>query len=461
MPLLNPTDEAPPEKEPVPVVIEPKSYKGVTVNTTIQPVHSLLTHIAGQAWTVDYYRQVIDKDNELAGQNQTREGAYQQYIRVKNLELRVTNPIAARQNPDNRFEINGESTVYPSVIPNAGDMFIADVGDGREGIFQVIKSTRMSMLKVPTYQIEYVMKGYSDDPIDVSVEDSPTLIADLNTKVIKTVFFEKDYIQHGLNPVLEEEEYYTVKKLTRWYRDMVKDYYRSFYSIDYSTLLPPGQGYPVYDAFLMNALRQMFETRDAPEVKFIRNYNISGDQVMRSQTLWDALLQSEPGIVDYCAQQMGLGNLSTFRSQGMFEGIYFSDVSYVVYPKHPFLSVDDQMKNVLINLPDVSLKNERTRAVSLRLGIPLPALDGLPEIDAVLYKPVTVDDYYIFSKDFYDRTNNMSALEILVWNFLNKKALSVKWLLELCENYRAMGGLERFYYTPIILYLIKATIRSV
>ena len=97
----------------------------------------------------------------------------------------------------------------------------------------------------------------------------------------------------------------------------------------------------------------------------------------------------------------------------------------------------------------------------MRNGIPLPVLDGLPSVDPILFKPVD-DDYYIFSKAFYERDKgNYSALEAMVWSYLEGKALSVKWLIELYENYRGMGGLERFYYTPIILFLMKACLRSI
>jgi len=461
MPIVNPTDKSPQPKTPVPVQIAPKEYKGVVVDSMIHPVHSLLTHVEGQSWTIDYYRHVIGDDNETNGLNQSRPGAYEQYIRIKNLEIRVSEPLSSVQVQDTKsFEIKGQANTYPGLIPNKGDMFIADVGDAREGVFQVVESTRMSIFKTPTYQIRYTMKGYSNEPVSPEEPNGPKLIDNLNMKIVKTVYFMKDYVQHGLNPIIEEEDYFNINKLATRYYDLIKDYYKSFFSEKFCTLLPPGQGLGIYDAFMMNALRQLFETRDAPEIIRVKNFNIMGDQVMNTQTIWDALLQREPRIIDYCAQEMGLNTLASFRSQGMLEGIYFTGIKYVVYPKKPFLSIDDEMslKNVII--VDRKLIPTHSRTWSLRKGIPLPVLDGLPSIDPVLFRRVDTD-YYTFSKAFYDRTEGMTALEILVWNYLDGKALSIAWLLELCESYRSMGGLERFYYTPIILLLIKATLRGI
>lgn len=476
MPILNPGDAAPPVPTPVPVQITEPAFRGVTVDTREQPVNSLLTHVEGSSWTVDYYSQIVDKDNDIGGQQVTRNKVFQQYTLIKSLELKVTQALTSSQDAETKaFHTLGVANMYPGVTPNTGDMFIADVGDGREAVFEITNSTRMSMLKKAVYNIEYNLVDYSD-----------VRGADLDNKVVKTVYFSRDYAINGLQPLIEEEDYVIISKLAERYHDTQRDYFKSFFSKEYGTLIVPGQIQPVYDAFLIRALTQMFNTREAPEFLKMREFNTSGDNIMKTDTLWDALLQREQRIVEYCAQEAGLVGIGNFTSQGMMEGIYYSGIKYVVYPKNPTLGVDDALKNKIPVLsgwplqpsPLMLKKNVRITALAgfdvawmpvtqldgfnwVDPTLPTTPLDGLSPVDPVLYKPVTVDDYYILSESFYLDTTGKSALEVLVWHYLTGKALDNRWLLALIEGYRGMEIVEKFYYTPIILLLIKASLRAI
>jgi hypothetical protein len=89
-------------------------------------------------------------------------------------------------------------------------------------------------------------------------------------------------------------------------------------------------------------------------------------------------------------------------------------------------------------------------------------LKGLPYPDLPLIKDVTVDDYYVFSEAFYKQdTPNMSKLEASVWDMLNRKALNLSLLVFYTRTWQTWGALERFYYTPFVLMLIRAQIKSI
>jgi hypothetical protein len=47
-----------------------------------------------------------------------------------------------------------------------------------------------------------------------------------------------------------------------------------------------------------------------------------------------------------------------------------------------------------------------------------------------------------------------------VWDYLEGKIIDLRLLNTLMQSYQSWGGLERFYYTPIIALLIKARVRT-
>ena len=72
-------------------------------------------------------------------------------------------------------------------------------------------------------------------------------------------------------------------------------------------------------------------------------------------------------------------------------------------------------------------------------------------------KPVTIDDCYVFSNEFYMDSYPLSVLEELTMDYLHHRAVNVSKLSTLCKRYRSWGRLEQFYYIPILLLLIKHT----
>jgi hypothetical protein len=86
-------------------------------------------------------------------------------------------------------------------------------------------------------------------------------------------------------------------------------------------------------------------------------------------------------------------------------------------------------------------------------------MGSLPGQEHVIY-PVLSDASYVLSSNFYNSTATMSLLEVLTWDYINGKSISPTVLVQLISNYAAWGGLERFYYLPIVLILIRSVVRN-
>lgn len=427
--------------------ITEKKHSGVVVDTKYTPLSSLLTYVEGAAWTVTYYSQVIDKDNDILTQDVGLSGVYQQYSEINAMDLRVVNPLTTSQDQTtNRMNVTGAANVYPFIIPNVGDMFAADVGDGREGIFRVTSSEKKSLLKESVYFIEYNLLYYSD--IDTVRRQ------DLISKSINTYYYIKDFLLHGSNPLLIDEDYHAFDKLSILYNEIVQNYFKLFFSNEYKTLIVPGQSNIVYDSYLVDAVIAILDTKDTPHLMHIRKLNVDDDEYLKQPNLWDALINKDLSLLDLSNKTMGLVSTKNFNANPVLNGIRFSGINYIVYPKRPekLLNSGSQKDSKLLSIEKINKVTSRS--------VLLSTLVGDRELDlssnfVVNIKPVLIDDRYILSDSFYFTGKDMSLLEILTTDYLNDKAIKPTDILKLIKNYRNFGVLEQFYYLPIILILIK------
>lgn len=451
MPIMNPVPGAPPAQTPnVPDIAKPQ-FRGVTVNTRYVPQSSLLTNIEGSSWTVNYYSQVVGADNDLSGQQLNRDPVYQQYRLIHRLELKVQTPLTTTQDQETKsMHVTGTAIVYPFLIPLEGDMFLADIDDGREAVFRITNTERRTYFKESCYQIDYVLVDYSN----------PQRTGDLNSKIVQEYYFLRDFLIHGQNPLLIPDEYQAVMDLTARYFEILDVYFKMFSSTEYKTLILPGQPTPTYDHFLMKAMWDFFNTWDTPLMRQNRLLNVDGNDTMGCFTLWDMLIKRQPTLLPFVNKKAGLVSARTFQWQPMLEGIRYSGMDYVVYPTDETVCIDYNIRPpatppadaTLTPTPDVPGLMDSLLAGKNVSVLAYPA--------APVFKNVLVDDYYVFSQNFYENTEGQSMLELMVRDYLNQKALDRKTLVLFTEVYQGLNPIDRFYYIPIILMLIRASIRT-
>lgn len=452
MPIVNDDAEAPPIAAPNTVEIAAPEFKSVTVDTRYVPSSTLVTHVEGSSWTVNYFSQILATDSQAQGQQSSLDPIYQQYRLIKDFELKVSQPLTSSQDTETQsMDVTGGANVYPFLIPNTGDMFIADVGDGREGIFRVTRSERRSIFKDTCYAIEYILISFAD----------PDRTGDLYSKVQDTLQFVKDFLMHGQNPILKLSDFEVVRALADRYGEIVRRYFRSVISNQHKTVLIPGQEYTTYDAFLMRAVAKYFSTWDADELRQLRQLNVDDDPSMKTPTLWDALTDRDPLHLREAAKHMGLVSTRLFSKNPMLEGIFWSGVERAVYPKDPGETVDfEQIGYLKPTLDGEALVEKKASDADLSALVSEVSVADLPFGSAPFIHPVLEDEYYIFSQAFYDKAaEGQSRLELAVHDYLAGNAPNHKLLLALSQTWWGWGTLERFYYTPILLVLIKASIR--
>lgn len=413
--VFDDTEEIP-KDPPKPALDIDQHYTGIAVDARRIPIESLLVHIEGSPWTVRYFSQILTDDSQVNSQQVNLPAVYQQYTAIEGFELKVTTPLNQAMNqPSGSFTVTGTATVYPYVIPNQGDMFIADIGDGRDGLFSVTTVERRTILKETCHEINYELVSYA----------SGERIEDLNRKVIKTVYFKRDFLLNGQNPLLIESEVRLVESIEEHYRRLLTTYIADFYDREYRTLLVPEQSYTTYDHFLVKAFKAVFNNDQHPLIRSIVVMNCDGDDRMREYTFWDSLLQMDDALLPLSVQSMRTLRSREFDHVPRYKSIAYSGIRRLLYPT----------------------ANPKGKAVDA------------PEKETPSIYPINQDAYYVFSEYFYRDLHPKSKLEVEVLKALKGDALSHATLEALARESFAWGALERFYYLPVLLILLKVSLR--
>lgn len=439
-----PTPEQP--KKPASPKITPESYKGSTVDTKYTSQRSLLTHIDGSPWRVKYYQQALGASNEPSSQQVGKHAVYQQYIEIADFEIMVTDPLTQQQDTESKsFEVRGSAVLYPPVIPNTGDTFLADIGDGREGVFSITMTERMTILKESTFRIEYVLVDYADD----------TRRRDLEKKTIKHTHFIKRLLEHGEDPIVVNEEYRQYLSLEEYQGTLTAQYFGDFYQRSMSTLAVPDQDARVYDPFVVKAIKAVFDTYDHPMVQHIKAYSAELPDRDLPMTIWDCMLRFSTDMLPLINEKLALVGSYHFGIVPQYEGVYFSNVEQVVYPVglDGFVPCERPFQQGRLPKGDIQHQFTTTFLGSFdELGKTKPTgISALPSIH-----PITKDDYYVFSEAFYRRRESgMSQLESLVHQALDGSPVDRKTLIGLCDEAVRWRRLEKFYYIPMLLILLK------
>lgn len=445
----SPVPITPPPIETVRVSTD--DYKTATVDARWVPRSSLLTHIEGSSWVVDYYSQVLDTDSNLSGQQYTKNPVYQSYKKIANLEIKVQTALNTDQDDANKeMNVTGSGVLYPSVIPNEGDMFIADIGEGKTAVFTITASRKNSIFKEACYDISYTL--------DTDNEDKKL---DLEQKTVVVYYYHKDFLLNGNNPLIIKNNMDTLLSLKKVYDIMLYQYFKRFFSNEFKTLVVPSQLKPTYDHYLSRYVLSMFGTQEAHELAYMRLLNLDEDRVSRCDSLWDALKHKDVGLLNTAFTKVGLVSVLSYKREPTFNGIRYSGMGAAVYPKDPYLTVDHTYVNNVKTVESDGLapssdsaqaSNIFVRAVNLKL------LDS--EIGDDLY-PVTVDDYYVLSQNFYDNNDQQSALESAVSAYINNSQVDIDQLYNTAKNFHKWGSLEQFYYLPIVMTLIRSVLKGI
>ena len=453
MPIIQEKPSTPSIQRPTAPIIESPLAKSVLIDNNKTRRESLITHVSGIALTVDYYSLVVNKDNALYSQDVGQSGVQQQYILYKNFEIRQSGSLSQDQNDEDKvFTVNGTGIVHSGLIPNEGDMFSCDIGDGRIGVFNVKRSQQLSINKNTTFQIEYGLSYFADS--------KQNNFLDLKSKVTKTYHYVKDRLNYNEDPFLTTDEFDFFLQLGTHYHSLITNFKNWFFSKEYMAYIVPDQSNSTFDYFMYKALRVLFKDDYFAVMQKHQPINIGDDDLLdRGFDLFTLLLNRNKDNFDLLDQKVGLARTDTFHFEGTTANIRYTGIRNIVYP--------------ISNWDRVDTSYNRNRRTCLEGPLAPSAPSRHPNIakevmafnlgskTVPVIKLISFDDYYIFSKDFYDKTQELSLLESLTLNYIEGKQINHTALKVLLDNYQYWPSLERFYYMPILMILIQSILKEI
>jgi hypothetical protein len=251
-------------------------------------------------------------------------------------------------------------------------------------------------------------------------------------------------------------------------------YFRDFFSIERQTLLVPDQAFETYDHFLTRAVVDLVETDGGYDLPKIRMPQVEGQRAMINVTMWDALLRTNRSILMTGIQRCGLVYTVIFRNWANLSGIFYTGIDQIVYPIDPRTDVDVPYDCIPQEEIKAYANDGKLRYANLERALRTQDLaffdaycqcveneDGtilaLPDI-----VPVTQDDYYVFTSGFYGAQGAQlaSRLEVLTQGAINDAVVDRATLTELATKAFNWPNLERFYYIPVLLALIRISLLS-
>lgn len=424
--------------------IQPKNYKNIVIDNSQIPNSELVGYISGAPWTVNYYSQILGENSEIQDLDINLPGTLQQYRKINNLELRLSDPLSTNQNPDNNIiTITGSGLLYPFLIPNVSDVFVASTITSEYTLFRVTNVRKLSFNRFSTYSIEFDTVGFLDI-------ENPRYI-DLENKVSQTYYFNKDRLVEGSDPLIIENDYNNLLSLKNIYNRLINFYFSSFFRRENSTIIIPGQDYVIYDDFITKYILKLLDSIDCDIIRNVRIINTDNDQCLLQDQFWSIMVKRDFNLLSICNKDMGLVYTKQFQMLPVIHSIRYSGIYMVVYPN----TVDNS-----ININSITNNKTTTNSYNLQNTSKIHSTDIyfndtnqntlLPNIYPVLY-----DNNYVLSNNFYNDTNNKSLLEKTTMDYIKRNMLNVSDIITLANDYLNWPRLEQFYYIPILLTLIK------
>lgn len=394
-------------------------FKGNLIDTRKRNVRSLLRYVEGEKWNIVYYRQLLGGDSEPVSYQPNQLNVYQQYEKIVNYPLRVDSDLSSNQDSETlQITVIGSGTLYDGIVPNVGDVFVADSGDGRDSLFTVNKFERKTILLDTCYTISYAL-------IDHFNEDTKCKI---DARVVRTLYYSDEYVGSGRGPLLSEVELHDYRKCMFLVSDIASYYYRTFMDLDSRLYLAPIDDKRTYDPYLSIALDKILSRDHCNCVEMPRVATLD-QKVEYLPTVWGWLLTgTKTGltILNTAAERI---SSAKYYIELLYSGIYMDKVQYV-------LLVDK-------NGPIVD-----------------PLIEEGDSISVPIIYPIDLYVSYIFSPFFYQgHRERMSFLEKIVDDYLTEKPINASDLITLYDDSNNWEPLEKFYYLPILYLLLRVFLR--
>lgn len=429
-----------------PELIYDDEYRHPIVASSYMPHTSLLSNVKGEPFLVEWYRQVQGDDTEVQGFQPDSIETYQSYEKIKGLIIKIDSPIS--QNFDTTFATMGQTGtgyVLFDLAPLPFDLFIADIGDGRAGLFQLSEEPRIrSVAMDKVYEITFSIIAIVNRDIETN----------LTKKTVKTLVYSKDSAIRGGNALLTTTEFDEKKTLAKLETVLIQDYLSAFYyEPERTVVVPTGDDttYLRYDPYLAHFLANTFTPKKTGlrhPIQTLSTLTGKSTSGTRKLNIWDMFYQMN---FDY--PQRYKTKYYLFSSTDLLNTLYYGGV---------FFSKLDQ---VILTEP------QGAAATAYRAGYnigfnpywsPFPTVSG-NGTQTVHYKGTPHPDF--FSDAFYQKADPdnpvvLPQYEQFIMAFFRDQSVDPAALIKQLEGYWDLTPLQQAYLGGIYVLAIRIALSS-
>lgn len=390
------------------VVVKPETKVEVSYRDSreIKP-ENIINYAEGYSYIVDYYNLEKTKDETSSLSDENMSGTLQQYNLIKGLILKLPSEIDFSE----LSSTEAEAIIYLSSLkPKVGDVVVADMLDGKKGIFDVIDTSDKSHIREKPYGIKFKFKKFLDDSAN----------KDLKSKIIRTFIYNEKGHNDSSSILVSEEDYKKYLRINNEINYLEKYYISKFLNTDYDFFLVPNDsGEIITDKAMEQMLTKVLKSRPS--------FNSNDYNPVEKETVLDLLISRNVRVFSYISNNF------------IKDKIDFDSRSFSPYNDLSCLGISHE---IILNKKDIEITDEEKEKIS-----------------TLVFNEIK-DDFYIFSKMFYGfdkhkNSNSISILEKEVINLIDSRKVNLSNLITLLDEYRNLDDLRQYYFIPIIIVLLR------
>lgn len=433
-------------KKTKPIDIHTENQTAV-VDTDVMRLDNILTHVEGMSWLVTYYQQVLGEHDETASQEVSLDPVNQQYRKVESFEFKVQSELSVSTNTESYAQtLTGDSIIYPgTLIPNKGDVFLADIGSGEVGVFSLTEVDLLSHYKDRCYQVSYRMVRRVSGKTD-------RYLTDLDNKVVQSYVYQRDYLVYGKNPVITESEYTLNQRLQGQIEALMTYYFNVYFSDNHSTFLFPDNASVAYDPAIPKVFLSLFNSHDHPLMRRLRTINTEAIPETQQMGIWDVLLKRSPQLLTTIPRRAKLVPTRCYANNPQLYNIAYSGMQYVIIPEKMYSVNHDKDTPYLHEyIPKIEVRY-KDLGKQMKSDVASGSTPDTPIVRRL--------DTYVVTSGVYDQSEVSTTIESMVRSYLDKTGMDLEVLMGLSERAMKWPYLEGYYYIPVLLILMLSGLRG-
>lgn len=438
----------------LPIVEEMQERRESTFTTLIPEsrVDSLLKYVEGSPWTVTYYGQLLNTYSTINHFDIKEGNLSQSYIEIKDMILKVQSPLSYSYDEEQGESVLSGSAIVPfKILPQPGDVFVANVDSGEDVLFSVTTVERKTHRKDTLYEINYTSLVYTND--------KPEYLEAINKRINETYYYDNAIDTKHSNLLITPTEKFHIDKLRSFLYDSKEYYFRTFKQRESSSLAVPGLDVIAYDQvldeFIMKTVDvSLFNTGS------MYSYSNYGEGYLRDSIL-DCLIKKVLPNSKRVERRYGFYPSGYFFRKAQMHTPYFTNVNYLILP----IEADDRMTSrkpadtFMDSSMILDVKTEDNYGSGEVIYIDVLGTEG--EDVKILLPSLFTNDFYIVSETFYlylnDKKvyNDLSYIELIIYRFLNGERLSHEEIFKCMTHWEDWSYLHQYYILPVVWFLAR------